>query len=373
MAGQRVPNGIPGPSPVTGVSQESISTYRPPPMSHPTISSPHPNNQDYHAVPLHSGQYGQPVAYQPSPYLGQYSGPGQAQMRRKQNNFDCQYKDVPPPKQDRRLMQLQDSVNNISDVLKDFIGEFSVWRQNVESRLLAGRGIETTSNLATPEAAFAVPPRNQSNSRMPTPSQGKNAPRRIGSMKTESPMVPYSHMSPGAASASTPIKQEAEFVASQQPATPAESVRTDASGVSNNELKERSGLQSDHKTPAHILLDEWNVMKEFTEGMEYFQRLKAAGHALSDYPMQLEQERGLLRVWWVGEGVDFRDGAQGPGSPESSNDSDAPSPVLGKEGLWGHTSLDHKIPSVMSPVRLGSIATRVASVTMDDPTSVRTS
>jgi hypothetical protein len=166
--GQRPPNGISGPSPVTGVSQDSISTYRPPPtpqssasdsvdikpppgMEHgshqgswsmnpdhrpngggsngynTTISPPHPNDSAYHPPPPPPGQqYGQPVPYQPSPYLGQYSGPGQAQMRRKQvratqacnhcrarkqkcdearpcqfcreNNFDCQYKDVPPPK-----------------------------------------------------------------------------------------------------------------------------------------------------------------------------------------------------------------------------------------------------------------------------------
>ncbi|RYN68285.1 hypothetical protein AA0119_g13708, partial [Alternaria tenuissima] len=52
--------------------------------------------------------------------------------------------------------------------------------------------------------------------------------------------------------------------------------------------------------------------------------------------MQLEQDRGLLRVWGLGEGQDLNDGAQGPGSPESSNDSEAPSPVPGKEGLWGY-------------------------------------
>jgi hypothetical protein len=61
--------------------------------------------------------------------------------------------------------------------------------------------------------------------------------------------------------------------------------------------------------------------------------------------MQLEQERGLLRVWGVGEGVDFNDGAQGPGTPESSNESDASSLAPGKEGLWGHPPTDHNNPS----------------------------
>jgi hypothetical protein len=92
----------------------------------PTIGPPNPNDQAYHPAPPPGLSYGQPVPYgAPSPYLGQYSGQ-QAQVRRKQvratqacnhcrarkqkcdearpcqfcreNNFDCQYKDVPPPK-----------------------------------------------------------------------------------------------------------------------------------------------------------------------------------------------------------------------------------------------------------------------------------
>jgi hypothetical protein len=93
------------------------------------ISPTHPTDQAFHPPPPPPGQYGQPVQYPaaPSPYMGQYASQAQsAQMRRKQvratqacnhcrsrkqkcdearpcqfcreNNFDCQYKDVPPPK-----------------------------------------------------------------------------------------------------------------------------------------------------------------------------------------------------------------------------------------------------------------------------------
>jgi hypothetical protein len=91
-----------------------------------TISPPHPNNQAYHRIPPPGQSSGQPVPYRaPSPYRDQYSGQ-QFQTLRKQvratqacnncrarkqkcdearpcqfcreNNFDCQYKDVPPPK-----------------------------------------------------------------------------------------------------------------------------------------------------------------------------------------------------------------------------------------------------------------------------------
>ncbi|KAF2819543.1 C6 zinc finger domain-containing protein [Ophiobolus disseminans] len=342
-----------------------------------SISPPHPNNAPYHPPPPQSAQqYGEGVPYAPSPYMGQYSGPNNA-MRRKQvratqacnhcrarkqkcdearpcqfcreNSFDCQYKDVPPPKQDRSMMQLQDSMNNISDVLKDFIGEIGAWRQDVESRLPPSRAFGNTPNVASPDAAFAPPPRDPSASRVPTPAQGRNQPRRVVSnLKMESPMYPYPNMSPVTAQVSTPIKQESMMAASQQPATPADSVRTDTSRTSNIGPKERIGLQSDHTTPAHKLFEEWGLMDTFPNGVEYLQRLKSNGQALSDYPMQLEQDRGLLRVWGYGEGADLNDGAQGPGSPESSNDSDAPSPAPGKEGLWGHPPVDHSSPHPMS-------------------------
>ena len=94
-----------------------------------TISPPHPNGSTFHAPPPQppsQQQYAAPVNhYTPGPYMPDYGSAGQ-QARRKQvratqacnhcrsrkqkcdearpcqfcreNNFDCQYKDVPPPK-----------------------------------------------------------------------------------------------------------------------------------------------------------------------------------------------------------------------------------------------------------------------------------
>jgi hypothetical protein len=231
-------------------------------------------------------------------------------------------------------MQLQDSINNISDVLKDFVGEINAWRQDVESRLSRG-AFESTSIITSPETAIAHQQRNPSTSRMPTPLQGRHPPGRVNSMKMESPMVPHSHMSPTNAQ-STPIKLESLMQLPQQPATPADSVRTDTSRATNPGPKVRAGLQSDHSTPAHKLFEEWPLMRDWPHGVEYLQKLTDSGRALSDYPMQLEQDRGLLRPWGIGEGFDLSDGAQGPGSPDSSTEVDTPSPVPGKEGLWGH-------------------------------------
>jgi hypothetical protein len=230
------------------------------------------------------------------------------------------------------MMQLQDSVNNIADVLNNFIGEFAAWQQDVESKL-ARRAYESTSMIASPETAIAPPPRNPSAPRVPTPLQGRHQSGRVNSMKMKSPMVPYSHMSPtNAQSSSNPTKSEPMFPSSQQPATPADSVRTDT----NPGPKERTGLQSDHSTPAHKLFEEWPLMRDWPSGVEYLQKLTDSGRALSDYPMQLDNDRGLLRVWGIGEGFDINEGAQGPGSPDSSTDVDAPSPAPGKEDLWGH-------------------------------------
>ncbi|EAT89798.2 hypothetical protein SNOG_03067 [Parastagonospora nodorum SN15] len=236
----------------------------------PTISPPHPNDVAYHAPPPPGQPYGQPAPYgAPSPYLGQYSAQ-QAQVRRKQvratqacnhcrarkqkeNNFDCQYKDVPPP--------------NMTDVLTNFIGEFGAWRQDVESRLPPRRAFENTSNMASPDNTVPAPPRDQSTSRMPTPAQGRNQSLRVNGMKMESPMVPY--MSPGHAQASTPIKQEALLLGSQQPATPADSVRTDMSRTTDAGLQDKAGLQSDHTTPAHKLLEDWSAMQDWYKLSDY--------------------------------------------------------------------------------------------------------
>ncbi|KAF7578808.1 C6 zinc finger domain containing protein [Pyrenophora tritici-repentis] len=334
------------------------------------ISPSHANGQPYHAqAPPPVQQYGQPVTpYAQTPYMTDY-GAAQ-QIRRKQvratqacnhcrsrkqkcdearpcqfcreNNFDCQYKDVPPPKQDRSMMQLQDSVNNISEVLSQFVDQFNNWKQGVESRLPPTRNHEMISNHASPEAAFSAQ-RDQNTSRWPTmPGRGQMG-RANSQLKMESPVVPHSNvMSPMSA-----IKQESQYPPPQTPATPADSVRTEPSHPepATKDPKEKDGLQGDHTTPAHKLLEEWAQMNIFYNGIPYLKRLLDNGQKVSDYPMQLEQDRGLLRVWGVGEGQDLNDGAQGPGSPESSNDSEATSPAPGKDGLWGYPNLDHCSPS----------------------------
>ncbi|KAF2625006.1 hypothetical protein BU25DRAFT_373295 [Macroventuria anomochaeta] len=234
----------------------------------------------------------------------------------RENNLDCQYKEVPPPKQDRSMIQLQESVNDIYEVLKNHVGEVTSWRQSVETRLPLTNPNQTT-NLASPEAGFTAPNR------------------------------PQSQMSPSASQALTPIKQGSMFAPPQQPATPVDSVRSEHSGATGLPPKEKSGLQSDHTTPAHKLFEEWPSMGHFCRNIDYIEKLIEGGHEVSEYPMLLEQDRGLLRVWGVGEGQDLNDGAQGPGSPDSGGDADASSPAPGREGLWGCPPADTSSPGTV--------------------------
>lgn len=277
----------------------------------------------------------------------------------RENNFDCQCKDAPPPKyapnqqinktiyrQDRSMVQLQDSVNNIGEVSKNLVGEFTLWRQSVETRLPLARDPEHMSNVASPEAAFAAPNRDQNSSIFPTPAQGRNQMRGISRMKMNSRNLFHLQMALVATQAMTPIKQAFMLTPPQQPATPAEMVRSQHSGVT--ELpQERSGLQSDHTTAAHKLFEEWQSITPFCRKVDYIEKLIEGGHDVSEYPMLLEQDRGLLRVWGVGEGQDLSDSAQGPGPPDSGGEVDASSPAPGKEGLWGFPPADASSPGTV--------------------------
>src|SRR3712207_6446110 len=101
------------------------------------------------------------------------------------------------------MMQLQDSVNDIGEVLKNLVGEFTSWRQSVETRLPLAQTPNQVLSLASPEAGFAATNRDRNISRFPTPAQGGNQMRRISSMKAESPSMAHSQMSPTAGQALT--------------------------------------------------------------------------------------------------------------------------------------------------------------------------
>lgn len=113
-------------------------------------------------------------------------------------------------------------------------------------------------------------------------------------------------------------------------------------------------VSGDHKTAAHKLLA-WPSIKRLLRPRSL------SGYAANeDYVMHLEEERGVLRVYGVGEGRDAGDGGQpgtespahqssyqntgspGSGRSEEVVDAGSPSPP---EGLWGYGF----IPPVTTP------------------------
>jgi hypothetical protein len=89
-------------------------------------------------------------------------------------------------------------------------------------------------------------------------------------------------------------------------------------------------------------------MRGFCDNIEVIQRLKSQKFNICDYPMKLEQARGLLRVWGVGEGPDMNDGTQGPSSPLSQS-TDTPSPPAGRMAVWGGFKAEVSSPSTLGP------------------------
>ena len=97
--------------------------------------------------------------------------------------------------------------------------------------------------------------------------------------------------------------------------------------VANEPAPKRKPELEDHRTAPHKLILLWPSVKPLLENAK-------VEHGES-YVMEAE-DRGILRIYTRGEGIDEHDGTQpgGPASPARSDDSDsaAPSPP---EGLWG--------------------------------------
>jgi hypothetical protein len=234
------------------------------------------------------------------------------------------------------MQMLSDSVRDMQHMLKTFVDGFNTWKDTVEGRFTTiqsqlpppSTASDTTYNQVSPtmlseqeqRVRGSIAESDVTASRMSTPIPGNTGPHRVVSVKSEPPPF-FQHPSPAL------VKTEVMHVA-QEPATPAESERNvqPRNPGDDSHKDPKVGLLGDHTTPAHQLLEDWPVMSNFYSGTKL-----STLPSVSQYPLYLEQKRGLLRIWGVGEGGDENDGAQGPASPESS--SDAPSPA--KEGLWG--------------------------------------
>jgi hypothetical protein len=223
----------------------------------------------------------------------------------------------------------------IDDTIIAMRKHVNAWKQSSKSILQSTCAPNTTSYLPSSETSFAIPSKESASKFHKLEQERNQQPNQIGGIRTGSQIDTHQRVQ-----RPTTFEQGAMLVAPQQPATLPESVVTDRDHLVDSALNGNKGLQSDHTTPAHKLLEEWPSMVEFCRDVEYLDRLKEDGRDISEYPMQLERNRGLLRVWGVGEGQDPNDEVGSIGSPENRNDSNTYSFAPVKEGLWGHPSFE---------------------------------
>lgn len=240
--------------------------------------------------------------------------------------------------------------------MDDFMAGITQWKQDLEQRLLPILPRSSATGMVDPptvhSTAIMSPDASHitnhsspfSQSVMQSPRQSRTPMARVGSVKTESPVVSHSVHTPGSVSARTGSSYKQESSAPHPSSTPAQSVIADRTHF--DEDRQRTGLRGDHTTPAHRVLESWPLMNGFCDGIEVIKRLESQRFTIGDYPMKLEQARGLLRVWGVGEGLDMNDGTQGPSSLGSQS-TDTPSPPAGRMADWGTVKAEVSSPSTL--------------------------
>ncbi|KAF2802024.1 uncharacterized protein BDZ99DRAFT_527970 [Mytilinidion resinicola] len=330
------PNGLPP----AGVPHNAMPTGLP---NGNTIASPQeqyapqPISSDQIYPPSGVGQYNQSASYGPAG--SQYGAMKRKQVRatqacnncrtRKQkcdenrpcsfckdNSYECAYKDVPVPKQDRTMREVLDVMTRLADKVDNLDREMK--------RRLPKQ--EPSSSAVSPEYNSPTAPLDPAN------TYGRTIATRAPSEMTSPDSMPAMH---GPAhdpmrhnsNLGAPIKMESAVERTPQVVA----FREDPSPTTIEESVPgmEDALPADHTTPAHKLLDVWPSMQPFYEhtGVE---------KSNTNYPLELEERRGLLRIYGKGQGTDLNDGAQAPSSPANSSNGEgqdsSPSP---REGLWG--------------------------------------
>ncbi|KAK8236747.1 C6 zinc finger domain-containing protein [Phyllosticta capitalensis] len=226
----------------------------------------------------------------------------------RESGMKCEYKEVPPPKQDRTLHDIATKVNMVLESFQTIQPRL----ERIERQLRSGSGQNGVGTLSTPSDHFPAP----------TPALAEDA--------EESAYDPVREMAssePAANIAKTP--SGFKYSNSSEPAQPPDSTHqeTETAEYFDSEIT----LPADHTTAAHTMLMEWKAMKPFHLGVI------PVG---SNYPREEEENRGLLKLYGTGEGEDMYDGAHG-GSPAYQNVEDdvvgTPAPSPGETLGWGST------------------------------------
>lgn len=241
-------------------------------------------------------------------------------------------------------MQLQDTANELKDALNtqtQLIGQLMNRLQNIETTLSHAR-----SGQPSPLTSGYVPGNNgdpfssayqsdQSGMRMQSQARSQSA--QLNGLKSDPSLPIHSAQSP-TSDYNIPVKAEILSVQERNSATPVQHTQCEypKAQANGSKIREEASLKSGHTTPAHIVLQDWPSMKEFCDGIQYFDDLKARGILTGNYPMRLELERGIPRVWGVGQGLEvpMEFSTEAVATPLSYS-SDAPSPAVASPTVWG--------------------------------------
>lgn len=202
----------------------------------------------------------------------------------KDNSLNCTYRDIPPHKQDRNALALEAKIDSIQREM----GNMQRETNDKLNRLLqvyesSRNDIKTLAEDLSPEKRARISTTLQNPATYPPQPQALVTDIQHDTLSMTSPT----------------------FV--------------------NVDSEATNTLPHSHTTAAqHLLL--WPSIQAF--GLE----------SNPDYVMDLEESRGILRLYGRGEGHDKMDGSQGPASPADSSTSsraeDSPSPPA--ESVWGY-------------------------------------
>ncbi|KAK7512913.1 hypothetical protein IWZ03DRAFT_41962 [Phyllosticta citriasiana] len=224
----------------------------------------------------------------------------------RETGLKCEYKEVPPPKQDRTLHDIATKVNMVLESFQNIQPRL----ERIERQLRGGQNGEGT--LSTPSDNFPAP----------TPALAEDA---EGS--AYDPVREHASSEPSI-NAAKPLSGP-KYTNSSGSAQPMEPTQQDTDTDSIEYFDSEITLPADHTTAAHTMLMEWGAMRPFHEGVI------PEG---SNYPREEEENRGLLKLYGTGEGEDMYDGAHG-GSPALHNAEEdmmgTPAPSPGETFGWG--------------------------------------
>ena len=227
-------------------------------------------------------------------------------------------------RQDRTMMQVLDGLRSVADKVDGLISRVG----NLERRL----------PKREPSSSSAVSPQYASPSLQNDHHEGEgfrlSADTRKASSELATPLsaaampIQIHSLIRHDSTAGLPIKQENISRTENAPRT--DNI-PDTGNVphpeDSNEKEEELeiALPGDHSTAAHQLLEIWPSMQPFYTD---------TGAVNTNYPMENEERRGLLRIYGRGQGTESEN-TPPVGSPAGSSHSDeyqTPSP---REGLWG--------------------------------------